>query len=75
MRPGVVLNRACIKGFFCPKLGQVSNPQRLTYYKTIITHFLIEYPTPSPGGKKLTSFLKTQKPLGRGETLGTRKIP
>ena len=51
MRPGVVLNRACIKGFFCPKLGQVSNPQRLTYYKTIITHLLFEYP-PLPWGKQ-----------------------
>ena len=52
MRPGVVLNRACIKGFFCPKLGQVSNPQRLTYYKTIITHLLFEYPAPLPWGKQ-----------------------
>ena len=46
VRPGVVLNRACITGFFCPKLGQVSNPQWLTYYKTIITHLLFEYPPP-----------------------------
>ena len=62
MRPGVVLNRACIKGFFCPKLGQVSNPQRLTYYKTIITHLLFEYPPPPLGETKLTPFWKPRSP-------------
>ena len=73
MRPGVVLNRACIKGFFCPKLGQVSNPQRLTYYKTIITHLLFEYPPPSPGGNKTDTILKTEKPLGRGRDPWNKK--
>ena len=33
---GVILNRACIEGIFCTKLGQNSNPQRLTYTQILV---------------------------------------
>ena len=32
----VVLNRECIEGIFCTKLGQNSNPQRLTYAQILV---------------------------------------
>ena len=49
---------------FCPKLGQVSNPQRLTY-----TQILVKY-LPSAGalggwGAETNTILKTEEPLGR----------
>ena len=66
MRLGVVLNRACIKGFFCPKLGQVSNPQQLTSYKTIITHLLFEYPPPPPPwGKETDTIFENREAPGK----------
>ena len=54
--------------FFCPKLGQVSNPQWLTY-----TQILVEYPLPL--GAETDTILKIKNPPGGGDRdLGTRKI-
>ena len=39
IKMGTVLNRECNKGFFCPKLGQVLNPQQLT---DMYTQILLE---------------------------------
>ena len=65
----IVLGRACInKTIFCRKLGQVSNPQWLTY-----TQILVEYQRKQKEAETHT-ILKTKKPLGRGEILRTRKI-
>ena len=54
--------------FFCPKLGQVSNPQWLTY-----TQILVEYPLPwgepGGGGAETDTILKIKNPPGGGETL------
>jgi len=41
---------------FCPKVGQVSNPERLTY-----TQILVKYPSP-PWGQKLTPLWKPRSP-------------
>ena len=45
---------------FCPKLGQVTNPERLTY-----TQILVKYP--SPPGAETDTILETEKPLGTVE--------
>ena len=59
----VVLNRECIEGIFCTNWVRI---------QTLSDSLIPKYWS----GAEMTLFtiLKTEKPLGRGETFGTRKI-
>ena len=63
----------CIKGFFALNLVMFQ-----TLNNSPIPWILAEYPPPPPrgggGGAETDTILKTEKPLGRGVILGTRKI-
>ena len=62
---GVVLNRACIKGFF------VLNWVR---FQTSAADLYPNIGRVSPPPPHFYTILETEKPWGRGGTLGTRKI-
>ena len=62
---GVVLNRACILMGFCPKLGQVSNPQRLTYTQILVKYLPLAGALGGGGGAETNTILKIEKPLRR----------